>query len=440
MQDVILHAFNWRYAEIADRAREISECGYGAVLFPPPLYSDPRGTAWWQCYQPKDYRIIRSHLGGKRDLERAIRSLRGAGVRSYADIVFNHMANEKGRRDDPYDFPGKAELAGYRAERASFEADRLYGNLDDGLFSPGDFNPEGDIKDWHSSHETQEHWLGGLPDLELNDRVVSRQRECLGALSALGFDGYRVDAVKHLPVPHVQRVFQAPESAGRFIFGESLTGNDAEENLFLRPLLSQTRISYYDFVLHETLRRVFSPGGSMRELVDPAPYGQALPWDRAVTFAVTHDMPNNEGFRGQMLEPTDECLAHAYVLCRDGGVPIVFTDHGESAAAHPEDRGRWDGAWRRADIAAMIAFHNAVHGSPQRSLYEDDGFIVFSRGDRGIVAVNKCLEWKHPVISTGGLRKGTYGCLIHGHEMTVREDPFAFAIPPRQAQLWLFRR
>ena len=62
------------------------------------------------------------------------------------------------------------------------------------------------------------------------------------------------------------------------IFGEALTANDGEENIFLWPLMDKTSISFYDFPLHETLRRVFSPAGSMRELVDPAAYRQALPW------------------------------------------------------------------------------------------------------------------------------------------------------------------
>jgi alpha-amylase len=60
MRDVVLHAFNWPHAMIAARARQIADCGYGAVLFPPPLYSDENGGAWWQSYQPKDYRALRS--------------------------------------------------------------------------------------------------------------------------------------------------------------------------------------------------------------------------------------------------------------------------------------------------------------------------------------------------------------------------------------------
>ncbi|MHC1698670.1 MAG: alpha-amylase family glycosyl hydrolase [Geobacteraceae bacterium] len=296
MRDVILHAFNWTYTEVTSRAQDISRLGYGAVLLPPPLYSERDGSCWWQRYQPKDYRIIRSHLGGKAELELAIRALHDQGLRVYVDIVFNHMANEKDRRNDPYNFPGEQELARYRDEREAFEQDRLYGDLNVGLFSPWDFNPEGDIRNWNDLHESQEHWLSGLPDLDLNDWVIQQQQTCLAALNALGFDGYRIDAIKHLPLDHIVCVFQTDEMRGEFVFGEALTANDGEENLFLWPLLEKTAISFYDFPLHETLRRVFSPAGSMKELADPAAYHQALPWDRGVTFSITHDIPYNDGF------------------------------------------------------------------------------------------------------------------------------------------------
>jgi glycosidase len=72
MRDVILHAFNWPLAKVADNAAAIAANGFGAVLLPPPLYSDQNGPDWWQRYQPKDYRVIRSYLGGKEQLERTI--------------------------------------------------------------------------------------------------------------------------------------------------------------------------------------------------------------------------------------------------------------------------------------------------------------------------------------------------------------------------------
>lgn len=437
MNDVILHAFDWRYVDIADNAEKIAWFGYGAVLIPPPLYSknDESGKEWWQRYQPKDYRILRSFLGNKADLERVIAALHSNGVRVYADIVFNHMANEY--RPDRYNFPGDAELQRYNREREQFEKDRLYGNLDVGLFSPWDFNKDGNIENWLDAHESTEHSLSGLPDLDLNQWVIDQQQTCLRVLNRMQIDGYRVDAIKHLPESHIKSVFETADMAGKFVFGEALTSNDQEERVFLWPLFYDTGISFYDFPLHETLRRTFSPSGSMRELVDPAALGQALPWSRAVTFSVTHDMPNNDGFRGVMLQKQDEYLVNAYLMGRDGGVPLVYSDNNQSAWKYPEDRDRWVNSWMREDITAMIRFHNAVHGMQQHSLFEDDGFIVFARGDCGIVAINKTDLWQHPTIWTWGMRQGAYRCQIHGYVMDVSGDYFTFDIPPREAQMWL---
>jgi alpha-amylase len=246
-----------------------------------------------------------------------------------------------------------------------------------------------------------------------------------------------VDAVKHLPVEQVRAVFQSNPTDGRFVFGETLTFDDAQNAEFLWPVVNATRISYYDFPLQQTLKRAFGPGGSLRDLADPAASGNALPWSRAVTFTVTHDVPNNDGFRGMLLDRQDEYLANAYVLGRDGGVPLVYSDHAESAADHPEDKGRWEECWNRPDIAGMVGFHDAVQGLPQRSLWEDDGFLVFARGDRAIVAINKTAQWASPEISTWGLQWGDYRCQIHRFLMQVQGDSFRFAIPPREAQMWL---
>ena len=435
MHDVILHAFDWHYGDIADRAAEIAALGYGAVLIPPPLYSDPGGTEWWQRYQPKDYRILRSYLGRKAELVAALAALQAQGVRVYADIVFNHMANEN--RPDRLNFPGAAELERYQQEREEFAKDRLYGDLGVGLFSPWDFNTDGNIFNWLDAHEATEHNLSGLPDLDLNEWVIGQQRACLLALNALGFDGYRIDAVKHLPEAHLRRVFETVDLRGKFLFGEALTTNDREEGLFLWPLYDCESLSFYDFPLYETLLRAFAPGGSLRELVDPAACGQALCRWRAVTFGVTHDMPNNDGFRGVLLAPQDEYLAKVYLLGRDGGVPLLYSDNNQSAGRYPEDRDRWANSWQRPDLAAMLRFHNAVHGAAQRPLFEDDGFLVLARGDGGIVAINKTAVWQEPTIWTWGLRHGLWRCQLHGHSMELRGEHFTFAIPPRQAQLWL---
>jgi len=434
MNNVILHAFNWRYRVISERAAQIADAGYGAVLFPPPLYSDEDGTAWWQVYQPRDYRILRSHVGRKKDVVGAIQALKDAGVLCYADVVFNHMANES--RDDRFRFPGREVLARYGRD-TSFADDRLYGDLSRGLFDEHDFHPDRGIDDWSDREQLVNRDLSGLPDLVLSIAVVQEQIECLGHLVDLGFDGFRADAIKHLPVDHVTSVFQSGPVRNKFVFGETLTFDRDQNVAFLWPIIRETDLACYDFPLQQTLLRAFRPDGSLRTLVDPASVGDALPWYRAVTFPVTHDVPNNEGFRGMLLDPHDEYLANAYLLGRDGGVPLVYSDHAESAVGHPEDEGRWEECWNRYDIVQMIRFHNAVQGLAQRSLWEDDGFLVFARGDRGIVAINKTADWVAPSISTQGLRRGGYRCQLHQHLMELQGDHFQFSIPPRQAQLWL---
>ena len=70
--NVILHAFDWKYADIAQRAKEIHELGYGSVLVSPPMKS-AHDDRWWQRYQPQDYRVIDNALGDTKDFIRMVR-------------------------------------------------------------------------------------------------------------------------------------------------------------------------------------------------------------------------------------------------------------------------------------------------------------------------------------------------------------------------------
>ena len=438
MRTVTLHAFNWAYQDIIDNLDSIAEVGYGAILIPPPLYSDPNGDAWWQRYQPKDYRILLSHLGGKPELERLITACHASHppIRVYADLVINHMANEA--RDDRLNFPGVAELERYRQDPATYERNRLYGNLGEGLFSPWDFSQAGEIDDheWSDRGAVQFQNLSGLPDLQDSPWVLEQQHQMVSALVAMGFDGFRVDAIKHITERMVDNLADRPAVRNKFWFGEVLTGGDHDEQVFLWPFLQETWMSAYDFPLFTTIREAFGFGGSMRSLVDPAADGNALPWHRAVTFVVTHDIPHNDGFRYAILDPQDEHLAYAYVLGRDGGVPLIYSDHNESAYA--VDRDRWFDVYKRADLAAMVQFHNAVHGEAMALLYVSDVLLIFRRGERGIVAINKSATEQWAEFSTWGLSNpGQYRDLIHGHTMNLSGDRLSLFLPPRTAQMWL---
>ncbi|PIE44497.1 MAG: alpha-amylase [Gammaproteobacteria bacterium] len=445
MKDVILHAFNWTYRDIIGRLDEISASGFGAVLISPPLYSKPERREWWQRYQPKDYRILLSYLGDKPTLEELIDAAHGKGIKIYADIVLNHMANEERDVSEKLNFPGKTELMKYASDRETYEKNRLYGDLNYGLFSKWDFNDQVNIVDWYNRYDVQYRQLGDLPDLKDNYWILKQQRELFYALHRMGFDGFRLDAAKHLNERQIDNIADQHFLQDSFLFGEVLTTNETETNVFMKPYLSETHISAYDFPLQEQIRKAFSIGGSLRRLVDPFAYGKALHWSRAVTFTVNHDLPLNENFRALMLGRQDEFLANVYIMGRDGGVPLVYSDNNESleengdGKSHPEDRDRWANAYKRPDIRAMIEFHNAVAGMPMAMLYEHDDFLVFRRGSKGIVAINKSARWVNADIWLYGVENPSiFNELIHGYHMELHgQERLNLAISPRSAQMWL---
>lgn len=155
-----------------------------------------------------------------------------------------------------------------------------------------------------------------------------------------------------------------------------------------------------------------------------------------MTFVVNHDIPHNEVFRSWLLDPQDEHLAHAFILGRDGGVPLIYSDHDESP--HEADRGRWRDAWRRPDLAAMVRFHNEAHGLPMVVLHASDTLLVFRRGERGIVAINKAGFGQWAEFGTWGLgNPGAYRDLLQGHLMNLSGERFGLFVPARTAQVWL---
>lgn len=442
--DVLLHAFNWKYDDVAARAQEIADAGYRIVLVAPAYRSE--GSAWWSRYQPQDWRVIHHPLGDTTDFRDMANALDARGVRVYADIVFNHMANESATRTD-LNYPGQRVLAQYAADPAYFGAQRLFGNLQYNLLGSvpsSDFGPSICINDYGSVFQVQNYRLcmgagdAGLPDLQGNDWIVAQQRSYLTALKAMKVKGFRIDAAKHMKLAHINAVFDAGIKSGVHVFGEVITGGgvgNGEYDTFLAPYLQGTDHAAYDFPLHAQLRAAFAPSGSMSQLVDPGAYGQALPAARAFTFTVTHDMPLNSIFRGMLLNAGDETLAYAYILGRNGGVPMVYTDQNESGD------NRWVDAWKRTDLKAMIGFHNAVQGNDMQVLSHGACHLVFRRGSRGIVAINKCGSTVNASVGMNNSVLWWYtdyrDALGSGDVVNIRSSTYTFTLPARSARMWL---
>jgi alpha-amylase len=323
-----------------------------------------------------DFRVIDGPLGDEQALLSLTAAAKSHGIRVIADLVLNHMANFG--HDNPLEYPPK-----------EVRKERRIG----GLFSPQDFHSAFCIQNWNNAEEARRGRIcggggdAGLPDLDHSkDWVIKVQRDYVAKLNDIGIMGYRVDAAKHMDIWALNKIFTPELTGNRHVFGEVIAFK-SNFRADLEPYLRETRMGFMDFPLQETLRRAFSMGGSLELLRDPHVREEALAWDRAVTFAVNHDIPNNEGFRYMIMENREEWLATVYLTSRSEGVPQIMSDLGKADGLTTD---RWKHNHRNPDLAKMLQFRNATAGTGSRVAWVNPCVYVIERGNKGLAGINKC--------------------------------------------------
>ncbi|USD43915.1 alpha-amylase family protein [Vibrio sp. SCSIO 43135] len=439
--DVILHAFDWPYLSVAEQAHEIAKAGYKSVLVSPPMKSlcTKSGTKWWQRYQPQDYRVIDNQLGNTVDFKAMITALKEHDIRTYVDVVFNHMANESSIRND-LQYPSQAELDSYQSNSQYFESVKLFGDLSEPIFTEEDFVEAFGIEDWQDKWEVQNGRITGgptdpgLPTLRDSDYVVEQQKLYLKAMKSLGVKGFRIDAAKHITLEQLKKVWSDDITEGIHIFGEIITdggATKAEYELFLQPYLEQTRLGAYDFPLFQTVFDSLQPKGSLKSLIDPYCFGQALSKPRAITFAITHDIPNNDVFADMVMDESLEGLAYSYILGRDGGVPLIYTDLDTSGIVNSCKKPRWVDSWNDPQMVARIEFHNRMHGLRMSVIEACDDLLAFKRGDKGIVVLNKSRKPKRMSLPVSG----EWFELLSAQKYSTVKRELSVVVPPQQSMM-----
>ena len=463
--EAILHAFGWSYQDIARQAAAIAVGIAIENLLPPVaamtgvvvqrrIAGECGGILAFVGHLVHDQIGVGSHSLGLKGSNRLDQALFVAVAVVDQPPVLRLIAQ----------IPGAARVLGRfqrRTHQNGLVAGVGDGRLDngilpndhhpDGLFGPQDFHPEGCIRNDSDRESVQRDRIcgaapdRGLPDLNDTDPrqtwVNQQRRHYVQALYNLGIRGFRIDAAKHMPLSAIRSFL--PESISRkaHIFAEIITwggATDQQYQLYLEPYLRALPAEFgaYDFPLLHALKRAFAPDGRLSDLAFAHATGNALENRRAVTVAVTHDIPYNNSFRSLILDAKDEELAYAYILGRDGGSPLVFDD----GTPQPSDGGRWAKVWNRPLMKAMLGFHNRLQGQPMEVLASDGCALLWRRGEAGIVALNKCnqavsfavdtrfrFKWNHP-----------YRDVLSNQPLPPIQGPSAtFTIPARTAQMWL---
>ena len=114
---------------------------------------------------------------------------------------------------------------------------------------------------------------------------------------------------------------------------------------------------------------------------------------------------------------------------------MVYSDNNESGD------NRWVNAWNRTDLRAMIRFHNTVQGSDMQVLSHGQCHLLFRRGSRGIVGINKCGSAVNVNVSTSNSvlwwNVNYTDALGSGSVVRITAANHAFTLPARGARMWL---
>ncbi|WP_257574325.1 carbohydrate-binding module family 20 domain-containing protein [Streptomyces sp. JJ66] len=410
--------FSWRFDSVARACTDtLGPAGYGYVQVSPPQ-EHIRGGPWWTAYQPVSYEIA-GRLGGRADFREMIDACHAAGVKVVADAVINHMAADSGTGTggSPYTKYGYAK-AGY---------------------GDHDFNAcRDDAIDYRDRYQVQNCELVGLADLKTGSEYV-RQRiaDYFNDLLALGVDGFRVDAVKHIPADDLKAIKAGLDDPDAYWKQEAIHG--AGEAVSPSEYLGTGDVQ--EFRYGRDLKRVFRH----EKLAYLENFGEGwgyLGSEQAATFVTNHDT-ERLGDTLTYRDGADYTLAHVFLLAWPYGSPDVhsgyaFSDkdagppNGGTVTACHQDGWECQHAWR--EIASMVGFRNSAHGQGVTDWWDNgNDAIAFGRGSAAYVALN---HEPHALTRTfdSSLAAGTYCDVQRGTPVTVdRSGRFTATLAPDTA-------
>jgi glycosidase len=274
---------------------------------------------------------------------------------------------------------------------------------------PGWFHQKGGITDWNDPDQLVNGDVHGLPDLATEREEVYRflLEASLKWVRVAKLDGFRLDAVKHLPLSFWARFNADIRKATRPNFellGEML---DGDPQVVAKVQREGGFTTMFDFPLHFAIVDVFCKGHSAARLAAVLTSDRLYPSPGTLTtLADNHDLPRLMTECGNDVEKAGHALAF---LLTARGVPSIIwgTEAGHVGEKDPANRASmtFGESPLKGEIARWTALRNAnpalgsgasvvIEASRDvfaslRVLDDQAALVVFNRADA---------EWKAPAI------------------------------------------
>jgi glycosidase len=349
----------------------LDQLGVTALWISPVVDNDDdqlAKTGLWgfHGYWAKNFETVDEHLGDEAKVKELLSKAHARGMKVMLDIVANHGGYEYQHRNDPR----------YKSW----------------------FNAHGNIQNWDDQWWLEHGSLFGLPDFNQGNPEARKYLiDVWSKWAKLGFDGFRVDTVKHVPKEFwadFNTQISRRTKSDFLLLGEVLHGDVG----YVADYQRQGKFhSLFDFPLYYTFNDVFAKGASMRRLGDRFAQDASYPNAELLSpFLDNHDVPRFLSQAGG--DHAKLKLALACVLTVRG-IPSLYygTEVGMTGSQEPENR--QDMAWGQhpeltryvQQLLAVRKASVALRRGKQLEMWQDDQVYAYSRlatEEEAIVVLN----------------------------------------------------
>ncbi|CAO3682740.1 unnamed protein product [Rhizopus microsporus] len=376
----------------------IAGMGFDAIWIS-PIPQNAQGG--YHGYWATNFSAINSNFGSSNDLKKLVQAAHAKNMYVMLDVVANHV----GTPSTPNDYNG------YTFNQGSY------------YHSYCDIN-------YNDQTSVEQCWLSGLPDLNTeNDYVVNTLYSTVSNwISEYGFDGIRIDTVKHVRKDFWDGYVKA---AGVFATGEVLHGSVS----YVAPYQSHVP-SLINYPLYYPIYDVFTKAATMTRLksgYNDIQSGGFSNLNLLLNFIDNHDNP-------RLLSKADQSLvknALTYSMLIQG-IPVVYygTEQSYKGGNDPNNREPlWTSGYSSSSemyqfIKQVIQIRKGSNATVTMDIDQADNVYVFQRGNYLAVVNNYGQGSTNSVtVKSGSFADGTVlKDVFSGATATVKNKSITFQL------------
>ena len=326
-KDVLLQGFYWLvtpgggwYDTLRANAQDLQKAGFTGIWMPPAAKGDGAKAHGYDIYDYYDLGEFNqkgsteTRYGSRAELDQTVKTFKKLGIELYFDAIMNHR--------------------GWADARAPYTCGKDSGwvifNPASGRFPgiPEHFHPNA----YHCGNEEPYFSKSFFEDVSqgssAGDSLIAWGE---WILKTVKFDGFRLDAIKHIEPKYIARFSQ--HFKGRFILGEFWDNADNITKYYNEVKSYGGDLKMFDFPLRDAIRDMCNePSGAYNvQTLVTAGLRHRIGSSKAVTFVDNHDVDrqtwNNEYDGGHFPVRRDKHLGYALIMFMDVQPMVWYRDY-----------------------------------------------------------------------------------------------------------------